>query len=253
MKKRMLLPLIFLLTFALWLTSTTAQQEWVLHKTLTRGGTVTAVAFSQSGRQLAVGTSWSDAGYDDLRIYDGNTFSSLRGFNRANGVYQVAFRKGWYEIAVAWINGGSKSLELYNTKTGSRIATFGEASQKPGSTASVELVTYRPDGKRLAVYSSNIGAQIWYTDHQNGARRRLRILNGSGNLDITGLAWSPNGQILAGACGDGTVRLWNPDTGVNWAILRRHTGAVRAVAFSPNGRMLASVSYESPFVVFVGY
>ena len=27
------------------------------------------------------------------------------------------------------------------------------------------------------------------------------------------VAFSPNGKLLASACGDGTVRLWNPVTG----------------------------------------
>ena len=53
MKKRMLLPLIFLLTFALWLTPTPAADEWVLHKTITKpGSAVTAVAFSPKWQSI---------------------------------------------------------------------------------------------------------------------------------------------------------------------------------------------------------
>ena len=52
MKKRMLLPLIFLLTFALGLSTTPAAEEWVLHKTITRpGGAARAVVFNASSKE----------------------------------------------------------------------------------------------------------------------------------------------------------------------------------------------------------
>ena len=74
MKKRMLLPLIFLLTFTLWLTPTPAADEWVLHETLTKpGGAVSAIAFSASGSRLIVGTAYNDVEYN-VQVYDGNTF-----------------------------------------------------------------------------------------------------------------------------------------------------------------------------------
>ena len=77
MKKRMLLSLIFLLTFALGLPSTPAAEEWVLHKTITEpGAVVTALTFSQSGSRLIVGTGYNDTAYN-VQVYDGNTFEYL--------------------------------------------------------------------------------------------------------------------------------------------------------------------------------
>ena len=46
------------------------------------------------------------------------------------------------------------------------------------------------------------------------------------------------------AAGDGTVRLWDPATGAGQAILTDHTGRVAAVAFSPDGRLLASAGRD---------
>jgi WD40 repeat protein len=40
------------------------------------------------------------------------------------------------------------------------------------------------------------------------------------------------------------VRLWNPATGRQLAVLRGHTDAFYGVAFSPDGRTLASGSYD---------
>ncbi|MEO0948792.1 MAG: AAA-like domain-containing protein, partial [Cyanobacteria bacterium J06641_5] len=62
----------------------------------------------------------------------------------------------------------------------------------------------------------------------------------SGHLEaVTATAFSPDGQTLATASDDATVRLWNLD-GTPQVTLKSHPGPVRAIAFSADGRWLAT-------------
>jgi len=67
----------------------------------------------------------------------------------------------------------------------------------------------------------------------------VRTLRGHTDY-ISLIAWSPNGRILASSSADGTIRLWDAETGESLRIIDGHKRGVWCVAFDPTGEVLAS-------------
>lgn len=67
--------------------------------------------------------------------------------------------------------------------------------------------------------------------------------------EINGLAASPDGAYLASTAADGTVRMWNTETG-DARLIERRTGAALDAAFSPDGRTLVTSGDDLALHVF---
>ena len=64
-----------------------------------------------------------------------------------------------------------------------------------------------------------------------------------------GVSFSPDGEIVATASLDNTVKLWNSN-GILLRTLAGHTGIVTGVSFSPDGTFLVSASHDETAILW---
>lgn len=74
---------------------------------------------------------------------------------------------------------------------------------------------------------------------------RLRQTLRGHDKAINKMAWSPNGHLLASPSSDGTIGMWDGETGELIRTLKGHSAEIKYVAWSPVGEMLASGSIAS--------
>lgn len=68
--------------------------------------------------------------------------------------------------------------------------------------------------------------------------------------DIRGLAFSPDGKVLATAGADQVIYLWDVETHRQIGRLEGHQSLVKSVAFSPDGSTLASASDDKTIILW---
>jgi roadblock/LC7 domain-containing protein len=63
--------------------------------------------------------------------------------------------------------------------------------------------------------------------------------------EVRAVVFSPDGQLVASASDDSTVRVWETATGHCRSVLDGHSHKINAVVFSPDGQLVASASNDS--------
>jgi WD40 repeat protein len=188
--------------------------------------TVRCVAYSPDGKLLASG------GEDSLVIIrDADTMLERARLRHTSWVWSMAFSPDSGKLVTAQ---GDGRLKLWDVKTATELPTF---RGHPGSFISV---AFSPDGRYVLSggHHDDKSVQLWNTKTGEEVRR----FNGRHDAIVWGVAFSKDGHRALSGSGDGTVRLWDVETGELLARLEGHTGEVRSVAFSADGNLALSGS-----------
>jgi WD40 repeat protein len=124
-------------------------------------------------------------------------------------------------------------VDLWNADTGAHLNTVTLTQH------TVSSVAFSGDGHRLAVAAddgSGGDSSITVFDSGTGALVKS-ITTARAGLEV---AMSPDGRRVAGGAVDGSLVVWNADTGAVVHTLGGHKARVEVVAFSPDGTRIAS-------------
>jgi RNA polymerase sigma factor (sigma-70 family) len=199
---------------------------------------VRALAFltRQDGLRLAAGTAdgtvllWDLPGSATLLRPDrvGRTAEALHALGHQSGVSTVAVSPDGKTIATG---SHDHTVRLWDAASGK------ESRKLEGHWYGIKSLCYSPDGKLLV--SAGIDGQVFVREATTG-----KILH---HLSGCCAALSPDGKLLATATTDQkpVIQLWNVAT---WQELRRLYGpraSIFRLAFSPDGKTLASGGWGS--------
>ncbi len=194
-------------------------------------------AFSPDGTLLA--TASGDKTIILWDISTGERFKTIKA--HINPITSIAFSPDGKVLASGDLFG---IIRLWNTVSGKRIRTY------RGHTGVLFNLKFSSDGKTLVSVDFNGTFNLW--DVASGEQKKTTIIDGAEtkNNDLSKL--SPDFQSMAIALIDRTslsrpdsdIGLWNVVTGERDHVLVGHTGSFLSMAFSADGKWLASSANE---------
>jgi transducin (beta)-like 1 len=232
-----------------------------------------------SGELLATGTFDGTA-----RVWDrkGPLKSTLRG--HTGPIFSLQWNKSGTALlsgsmdksAIVWDPASGAVKQRFNFHTAPTLdvdwrddSTFATCSsdkfihicevgaQKPvktfeGHMEEVNAIQWSPSGELLASCSDDKTAKIWSVSQSTNDGRLVHDLTDH-EREVYTIKWSPTGPgsanpngnlVLASGSWDSNIRLWDPNAGKCLFSLVKHTAAVYSVAFSPDGKYLASGAFD---------
>ena len=232
-----------------------------------------SIAFSGDGKRLVA------AGGDGVvRLWNPATGEMVREFQgHTGGLFAVAISADGKLIASGGggdgTSPGANEVRLWNAETGDEIARLEEdEGNLQGLKGWIYHLAFSPDRKTLVVCSP-YAVRIWdvarrkqihrldecsYAAEFSPKANRVALAGKFGFYDPASgelvtplegdlsetqcLRYSPNGKLLATGDRKGRVRLWSSANGKELVKTSGHILGVRAVAFTPDGTVAASVS-----------
>ena len=199
-------------------------------------------AFAGDGKTFASG-NYSKAA--DAWVDETATLKRLQTHHNDGSITELALSEHGEHLALISAGGGANqvfTLSLRNAKGGQ---TAWEHTLVEGD--SLAGLAFSKDSRFLAVGSveKQQSSSTCITVFETMSGKQVhKFVAGSGRK-ITGVAFSPEGSLLATAGMDKTVRVWNLASGQPCLPVLHTSAVLTALAFSPDQRRLAGAGYDN--------
>ena len=240
-------------TIYLWDTGT-----WKVKQTLAKSFTgialsTEAIAFSLDGQSLATGHFITEVFFNVgvIKIWNlatGQVRHTLRG--QAWEVTSIAFTPPHGNFLVS--GGADGAIKVWDWRRGKFLRNLNRSDDFGTAILSwfnflgrIYAIAVSPDGKTIASSGAEYPPIMLWDLNTRKLMRTLSEHSGS----VVDLAFSPDGEILASASSDNTVKIWNPATGECLDTLQHKNGVV-CVAFTSDGKTLVSGSVDQTIKVW---
>lgn len=168
--------------------------------------------------------------------------------NAGNIIFATTFSPNGRWLVVDCVD----ALRVYDASKGLAMLTTEAACIRHQDHKYIRTISFSRDSSKLAVSSQPSSVTIYDTSNQEDPKQWAiaRTLYSPAatitppatpqTVVVQGVAVSPTSDLVAAACGDGRVRIWNIETGVFERVITAHTTIIYTVAFSVDGKYLAT-------------
>ena len=193
--------------------------------TVENSGSITCLAFSESGNLLA-----SADDYANVRIWDVmNNVETLALTDHFGRIVGVAFTQNDSVVVSASTD---QSMRLWDVQSGSQL----QIREIGGDTIALSPIALSPNGSRAFLSKEDDSIEI--IDVASG--NVLMPLDYAGESSIFGLESSNSGNFLAVSNWGDEIHVWDAVSGSKRSQFDAHQGWITNIAFSPDDQLIVS-------------